>query len=159
MFINIALSQHAKSTTNKRQVTELEEMREARRDEACTTSMYLHEDTLIVLVSTPKSFDTVQDTDRLAVGTTLILCVTLPLTKGLSSSCVAEDSKKKKCVTAAAPRGFDATRPYWTTRGGCWIDEQTKPGQDARSSFGIKSVVSQESCRHKDKLPTPFLLC
>lgn len=85
-----------RTTTNKKRVTELEEEgREARRDEACTTSMYLHEDTLIVLVSTPKSFDTVQDTDRLAVGTTLILCVTLPLTKGLSSSWVEEDSTKK----------------------------------------------------------------
>lgn len=53
-----------------------------------TTSLYLRDDTFIVLVSMPKSFDTVHETVRFAVGTTLILCVIFPLTKGLSSTCM-----------------------------------------------------------------------
>lgn len=130
--------------------------------------MYLHEDTLIVLVSTPKSFDTVHVTDRLAVGTTLILCVTLPLTKGLSSSwgggktvTKREEKVRYSCCSARLAMRQDRVR---TTRGRCWIDEQTKRPRGRHKDnkelrWNIDSGVWQESRRHKDKLPTPFSLC
>lgn len=100
--------------------------------EGCTTSLYLQDDTFIVLVSMPKSFDTVQDTVRLAVGTTLILCVILPLTKGLSSSWAGGDNKTQQIqlhasITAAASPSSDVRGVFRTTRGGSWIDEWLCP--------------------------------
>lgn len=73
----------------QRQFTELgfgRKQEAKRRREDYTSSLYLQDDTFIALVSMPKSFDTVQETVRFAVGTTVILCVIFPLTKGPSSS-------------------------------------------------------------------------
>lgn len=55
-------------------------------DDTAGVVEYLREDTSMVHVSAPNSLDTVHETVRLMVGTTVILCVTLPLRKGLSSS-------------------------------------------------------------------------
>lgn len=52
-------------------------------------------------------------------------------------------------------------RAHRTTRGGSWIDEQSRPAPQPRYNellWNIDSGVSEESCRHKDKLPTPFSL-
>lgn len=100
----------------------------ALRWEDSTTSLYLRDDTFIVLVSMPKSFDTVHETVRFAVGTTLILCVILPLTKGLSSCWMRREMARQERTCLISLRiqikfiSGNVKGVFCTARGRCWID-------------------------------------